>query len=75
MGTLRFYELGFCTSDAHVVRYEDIDRAALDPDGSLAITLRGGSILKLRTSPAGGVVVHATLRWIGNALLRRRIAG
>jgi hypothetical protein len=28
----------------------------------------------MRSSPLGGEVVHATLRWIGNALLRRRIA-
>jgi hypothetical protein len=57
--------------------YEQIERVEISPaeagQRKVAIVLPEQTIL-LHSSDTGGEVVHATLRWIGHTILRRKIA-
>lgn len=70
-GTAIFYADGFVAGD-HAVRYADIIAIRRTDEGPVDVQLEGRTV-RIHSSPAGAVVVHDTLRWIGRALLRRRL--
>lgn len=76
VGQLDFYRDGLRAADGQARRYVDLERVELSPPGDEAwVELQGvQGNLRLRSSPAGALVVHATLRWVGHALLRRPLA-
>lgn len=76
VGRLAFYRDGLRPGDGRAWRYAELSRVELSPPGAEAwVELRGlQGNLRLKGSPAGAVVIHATLRWVGNALLRRPLA-
>jgi len=75
---IRFYEHGLIDEGDHRIRYDEIRRVELAPSTGdtreLDVISDAGWTLRLSGSDDGMATVHATLRWIGNALLRRRIA-
>lgn len=77
-GRVAFYERGMTIADGSDIAYEEIERVVSTPaPGSLRfvdIILADGRTKRLESSAIGGEVVHATLRWIGNTRLRRKIA-
>ena len=77
-GRVRFFEHGMQLADDTTLRYDAIARVMLSPvdegERFVDIVQESGTTTRMCSSPLGGEVVHATLRWIGNALLRRRIA-
>lgn len=76
IGRLAFFRDGLRASDGRPWRYAELLRVELSPPGDEAwVELRGlQGNLRLHGSPAGALVVHATLRWIGNTILRRPLA-
>jgi hypothetical protein len=75
-GWLDFYRSGLRTSGGVEVRYVELAQIALElpaPDGTrrVALILADQRRLELIATSAGAVVLHATLRWIGRALLGR----
>lgn len=76
LGRLAFFRDGLRASDGRAWRYAELERVELSPPGEVAwVELRSlQGNLRLTGSPAGALVIHATLRWIGNALLRRPLA-
>jgi hypothetical protein len=77
-GQITFYELGAVLEGGDHFRYQDIARVDLEPSSpntcNLDIILESGPTKRLASSPIGAEVVHATLRWIGNTRLRRKVA-
>jgi len=77
-GESHFYQNGLVLSDGERIRYVDIVQVTIsgaESDGRLIVILGvQGEKIRIRCSELGGVVLHATLRWIGNALLKRRIS-
>ncbi len=77
-GSLHFHEEGLVTEDGRAVRYDSLERVLLEPaEGELAdvqLLLNDNTALRFKSSKEGGEAVYATLRWIGNVKLRRKIA-
>lgn len=77
-GSLSFYAQGLRSPSGQAVAYADIGRVEiLEPEAAqpqVAIALLAGGGLRIDCTPAGALVVHATLRWIGHTQLRRKIA-
>jgi hypothetical protein len=71
LGSADFYADGMVIG-ASSIRYAEIDRVEIAEAGVVVSGAFGR--VTIRSSPAGGVVLHATLRWIGNTILRRSIA-
>lgn len=83
-GALAFFEHGVVLAGGAEVRYEDLERVVLGPvregeaggpERPVDLVLRGElGTKRLTSSPLGGEVVHAALRWIGNTRLRRKLS-
>jgi hypothetical protein len=67
-GEAILYEHGM-SAGATRIRYDAIVRLELDGGAVVASTSGGG--VRIASSESGGAVLFATLRWIGNAILRR----
>jgi hypothetical protein len=72
-GAVALHADGLLTAGGDVVRYADILDVTPTPDG-LVLTCDGAAPLRLATSADGGLVLHATLRWIARTRFRRPIA-
>jgi hypothetical protein len=70
-GSAAFFAHGF-TAGTEVVRYDEIERIERTENGAVDVVLPGRT-LRIHTSTAGAIVVFDTLRWVGRALLRRRL--
>jgi hypothetical protein len=77
-GSLDFHRAGLLLDGGVKVSYSAIQRVAAPrttgPEGKIVDIETQNGIHRLNASPAGADVTYATLRWIGNALLRRKIA-
>lgn len=73
VGAIAFHEKGMVLSDGAAVPYAAIARVEVSPP-FVEVVLEDGAVRRLRSSPAGALVVHATLRWIGATILRRKVA-
>ncbi len=77
-GRLAFFAEGLRLERGDALLYRSLLRveAARGSGDEATVTLRleGGAQVILHLSPAGALVVHAALRWLGHTLLRRRIA-
>ena len=75
-GNATFYAKGMRLVDGARFVYTDIERVELsegaDNKRNVDILLIDGAKRRILTSDAGGIVLHATLRWIGNTRLRRK---
>ena len=77
-GQTAFYKLGLILHDGQRIAYEDLIRVTISAEENheRLVHLIGvhGEKFRLRCSEKGGIVLHATLRWIGNTSLKRQIA-
>lgn len=81
-GRARLYADGLVLEPDRAVEYARIVRvlrspALAGPEGPVHLVdlaLDDGSTARVTGSASGAEVLHATLRWIGHALLRRNIA-
>ena len=77
-GRSHFFQNGLVLSDGKRLAYADLLRVMISPaeDGQNLVHIIGmrGEKFRLRCSEKGGIVLHATLRWIGNTALKRKIA-
>jgi hypothetical protein len=75
-GEAVLYQRGMRVGDS-AFAYARIQRVEISPAAQgrreVAIILDGETIM-LRSSETGGEVMHATLRWIGHTILRKKIA-
>lgn len=73
-----FFEDGLRSAGGAGVRYDAINQVAIAPRSGagrpVEVVRADGTVIRLDCSDDGAMVAHATLRWIGNALLKRRIA-
>jgi hypothetical protein len=78
-GSLRFFAEGVRLSTGLALPYRDLAELHLEgpEDAPVAVraVLRDGATVRVSGSPAGATVLFATLRWVGSALLRRRLVG
>jgi hypothetical protein len=75
-GEATFYQNGMQVG-AQRFAYEAIDRVEISPaaEGGRSVAIIAGDVtVMLQSSENGGAVLHATLRWIGHTILRRKIA-
>jgi hypothetical protein len=72
-GSLAFHRDGLLLEGGAALPYAAIAEVRRPSPELLDIELSGGGLHRLRTTPAGGEVVYAALRWYGQAILRRRI--
>ena len=70
-GEATLYERGMVVGDTSF-SYEQIERVEISPTGEVAIVT--DRTILVRSSQNGGALLHATLRWIGHTILRRKIA-
>lgn len=68
-GNAILYEQGLILGSS-TIPYAEIEEVTTP----LTIGRVGGETIRVEVSPAGGEVLFATLRWIGNTRLRRKIA-
>lgn len=77
-GRAAFYARGLSLESGAALPYEALARVELSPeqDGERTVDLitEGGETHRLHASAAGGLVIHAALRWIGHTILRRKLA-
>lgn len=78
-GRVSFHTSGLVFADGATLRYEDVVQVTLvgpvpGAEGELYLLRRDGGGVRLESSREGGEVVFATLRWIGNVILRRKLA-
>jgi hypothetical protein len=77
-GRIAFYEHGCVLADGTLVRYEELARvvssAVIGDERIVDLVHVDGGTKRLVSSPLGGEVVHATLRWIGSTRLRRKLS-
>ncbi len=77
-GTLSFFSGGVRLSTGLALPYEALSALRVEgtPGGPAAVVAErlDGVTVRIDASPEGAVVVHATLRWVVTALLRRRLA-
>lgn len=73
-GPITFFETGLRLESGARIPYSTMVWVSRAADG-LEVRLDDGRMQLIRTSDAGGIAVHATLRWIGHTRLRRKIAG
>jgi hypothetical protein len=72
-GQVAFFERGMVLGDGTAIAWENIERAVKAGE-RVELHLSGDTVQALDSSRWGAEVVYATLRWVGNALLRRKIA-
>lgn len=78
-GRIKFFRSGLQLEDGSEIAYASIEGVVSDhgsgtTDVAIEIHLEGGLVKRIRSSPGGGDVVYATLRWIGHTRLRKKIA-
>lgn len=74
-GTMLFHERGMVLSDGSSVSYVSLSRVSMIDRATIELALEGGAAPKrIAGSEVGAELVYATLRWIGNAILHKRIA-
>lgn len=76
-GQSEFYQEGLVLSDGKRIAYDDVITVTISPpeEDQKLVHIIGtkGEKLRLRCSEKGGIVLHATLRWIGNTASKRKI--
>ena len=77
--SVEFYADGVCIPGVDPTRYDGIQTVMMSPPQgdrrTVDIVMLDRRSIRLDCTDDGGRVVHATLRWVGNVLLRRKIAG
>lgn len=73
-GELVFHEHGLILSDGSVAPYASMSRVALLDMVTIEISFEDGTASRIGGSDVGTEIVYATLRWIGNAILHKRLA-
>lgn len=71
-GSVRLYDGGMILADGTAVRWDSIVRARLLGE-RIEIELSDGTGKVIAGSPIGSEILYATIRWVGNALLKRKL--
>ena len=75
---VEFFARGIRFSGTQVLEYTDIFRVERSPEEHgercLDIVRQGGEVARLRCTNHGGMIIHATLRWVGHTKLGRYLA-
>jgi len=69
-GTVVWYEDGLHLADGSAVSWDSIALVRRVDPTTIELVLREGGAHRILGSAAGAEIVFATLRWIGNAILR-----
>ncbi len=72
-GSVMIHERGMILADGTGISWDAIVRAT-HHGAALEIELCDGTVKPIAGSEIGMSTLHATIRWIGNALLHRKIA-
>jgi hypothetical protein len=72
-GSVSLYESGLILADGSAVPWDRISAARV-AGALLELELEDGSVKPIAGSPIGAEILHATVRWVGNAILRKKIA-